>query len=248
MTTAADGPRAPAYRALADALRGQILRGELRPGDRLPVEPELCRQYDVSRSTVREALRVLSTEHLLTTRRGVGGGSFVTDPDPAAISASLESGLSRLVVSPSGSVDDLLEIRELLEVPAAGLAAERRSEEQLLALRGTLFDPRDVHVENIFDANRNFHVVLLRAAANPLLETVTRPIFGVLNDRFLRDRAPARFWHRVDRDHREILAHVESGDAAGARAAQHAHLDHLRATYTRIDRERARLTKKTSDL
>lgn len=248
MPAATEGPRAPAYRALADALRARIMAGELRPGDRLPVEPELCREYDVSRSTVREALRVLSSEHLLTTRRGVGGGSFVTAPDHAAISASLQSGLSRLAVSPSGSVDDLLEVRELLEVPAAGLAAQRRTDEQLVALRGTLFDPRDVQVENLFGANRNFHVVLLRAAANPLLETVTRPIFGVLNDRFLRAEAPSRFWHRVDRDHREILRHVEAGDAAGACEAQRAHLRHLRTTYTRIDRERASLTPKTSDV
>ena len=231
-------PRPPAYQELADALRRQIVSGDLRPGDRLPVEPELCAAYGVSRSTVREALRVLSSENLITTRRGVAGGSFVSAPDPAAISATLESGLSMLAVSPSGSVDDLLEIRELLEVPAAGLAAERRSEDQLLQLRGTLFDPRAVDVDQIFGANRNFHVVLLRSARNPLLEAVTRPVFGVLNDRFLREHAPARFWHRVDRDHREILAQVEAGDREGAEQAQRAHLAHLRTTYTRIDRER----------
>ena len=83
-------------------------------------------------------------------------------------------------------------------------------------------------------------MALLRAAGNPMLEAVTRPMFGVLNERFLRVQASRRFWFRVDRDHREILAAVEAGDADAAREAQHAHLEHLRSTYTRIDRERKR--------
>jgi DNA-binding FadR family transcriptional regulator len=123
-------------------------------------------------------------------------------------------------------------------VTAAGLAARRRSAEDIRALTGALFDPRTVDPEHVFEANRNFHVTLLRAAGNPMLEAVTRPMFGVLNERFLRVQASRRFWFRVDRDHREILAAVEAGDAGGAREAQHAHLEHLRTTYTRIDRER----------
>lgn len=230
--------RPPAYQELARTLREQILSGELRAGDRLPIEPELCRLHGVSRSTVREALRVLSSQHLVTTTRGVSGGTFVVHPEPGQISSYLQTSFSLMTAAPGSSVRDLLEVRELLEVPAAGLAAERRTAAHLEQLRGTLFDPRTVDVDHVFQDNRNFHVTLLVAAGNPLMEAMTRPMFGVLNERFLRDQAPSRFWYRVDRDHREILAAVEAGDAGAARQAQHEHLEHLRTTYTRIDRQR----------
>jgi DNA-binding FadR family transcriptional regulator len=242
VTAQPTGTRPPAYQELADRLRDQILSGELKPGDRLPVEPELCRLHGVSRSTVREALRVLSSQDLVTTTRGVSGGTFVVHPQPGQISSYLQASFSLMTASTSGSVRDLLEIRELLEVPAAALAAARRTPAHLELMRATLFDPRTVDVGHVFEGNRNFHVTLLAAAGNPLLEAMTRPMFGVLNERFLRDQAPARFWFRVDRDHREILAAIEAGDADGARQAQHEHLEHLRSTYTRIDRQRRRAT------
>ncbi|MEV0717509.1 FadR/GntR family transcriptional regulator [Asanoa sp. NPDC050611] len=233
---------APAYQELADRLREQVLAGTFAPGDRLPTEPELCALYGVSRSTVREALRVLSSQHLVTTVRGVAGGTFVVRPEPHQISSYLQASFSLLTASRSGSVGDLLEVRDMLEVPAAGLAARRRTADDLEVLRQSLFDPRTVDAEHVFEANRNFHVCLLRAAGNPMLEAVTHPMFGVLNERFLRVQASRRFWFRVDRDHREILAAVADGDADGAREAQHAHLQHLRSTYTRIDRQRRAAT------
>ena len=240
MTAQPAGSRPLAYQELADRLRGQILSGELRPGDRLPIEPELCRLHGVSRSTVREALRALSSQNLVTTTRGVSGGTFVVHPDPGQISSYLQTSFSLMADSTSGSVRDLLEIRELLEVPAAGLAASRRTDAHLDRLRSTLFDPRTVDVGHVFEDNRNFHVTLLIAAGNPLLEAVTRPLFGVMNERFVRAQAGKRFWFRVDRDHREILAAIEAGDAEAARRVQAEHLAHLRTTYARIDRQRRR--------
>ncbi|MGH3319158.1 MAG: FadR/GntR family transcriptional regulator [Streptosporangiaceae bacterium] len=232
----------PAYEGLADKLRLRILSGELKPGDRLPVEPELSAQYGVSRSTAREALRVLSSQNLVTTTRGVAGGSFVVHPDGQQISDYLEASLTLLTTSGSAeiTVAALLEVRDILEVPAAALAAERRSEEQLAALRGTLVDPRTVESPDIYPVNRDFHTALLEASQNPLLEVVTRPVFRVLSGRFIRDVAPATFWARVYGDHREILSHIEDRDREGARASTHEHLLHLRSTYEEIDRERGR--------
>lgn len=185
---------------------------------------------------------MLSSQNLVITTRGVTGGSFVVQPDPTHIATFLQTSLG-LLTSASGSVNDLLEVRALLEVPAAAIAARRRTKAELEALRETMFEPRGVDVQEIFAANRNFHGVLLAAAGNPALEAVTRPVFRVLQDRFHREKASARFWTRVDHDHREILGYVESKDEEGASAAQAAHLGHLRATYTRIDRERRRTPK-----
>ena len=228
----------PAYRVLADVLRSRILSGDLRPGDRLPTESDLCEAYGLSRSTVREALRVLTSERLLVTRRGVQGGSFVAAPEPGDIAGLVQSGLSLLADGDTVTVAGLLEVREMLEVPAAGLAATRHDHAQLTQLEATLFDPRGTDPDAMFVANRDFHLGLLRATGNPVLEAVASPIFGVVHERFARRHAPEEFWERVDRDHRDILDRVRAGDESGAREAQLAHLSGLQPTYEGIDRER----------
>src|SRR5436309_7846070 len=91
--------RALAYQQLADDLREQITSGQLRPGQRLPTEPELCLRTGVSRSTVREALRLLTSQHLIVTTRGVSGGSYVAKPDAATLADSLSRGMSLLVAT-----------------------------------------------------------------------------------------------------------------------------------------------------
>lgn len=226
----------PAYQELAEVLRAQILSGELKPGDRLPVEPDLSAQHGVSRSTVREALRVLSSQHLVTTTRGVVGGSFVAYPQPEQISGYLETGLSMMTLFHGVSVDRLLEVRDMMEVPAAGLAALRHEEGQLEELRETLFDPRTLPPDATFARNRGFHEVLLRMTGNPLLEVVAQPVFRVLDGGFRRNAAPRRFWSEVGADHRAIVEAVAARDEQAARAAMHEHLVRLRPTYQRIHR------------
>lgn len=232
------GGAGPAYRVLADRLRAQILSGELRTGEKLPAEGELCDLHAVSRSTVREALRVLASERLIVTRRGVSGGSFVAAPAPGDIAGLVQSSLALLTSSESVTVDSLLEVREMLEVPAAGLAAARREPAGIELLEVNLFDPSGADPDERFAQNRDFHLGLLRASGNPVLEAIASPIFGVVYERFVRREAPADFWRRVDHDHRDILDRVRAGDVMGAQEAQRAHLGELRPTYERIDRER----------
>ena len=249
--TAARGPDRPtaplpAYAGIAAELRDRILAGEYKPGDRLPVEPELSAEHGVSRSTVREALRLLASQNLITTTRGVAGGSFVAYPQPGQITEYLATSLNLLASDTRITVGRLLEIREMLEVPAAGLAAVRADDEGRAELRGSLFDPGSVDPAEIFAPNRHFHAVLLKLADNPFLEVLTQPVFRVLNERFLRQDAPDRFWYGVDRDHRDILDRIEARDEQGAREACHAHLENLRETYTSIDRTRA-LARRASE-
>jgi GntR family transcriptional repressor for pyruvate dehydrogenase complex len=225
----------PAYTLLAERIRLQVLAGVLTAGDRLPNETELGTQYGVSRSTVREALRLLSSEHLVVTTRGVGGGSFVSYPNSEQISRNLQTGIS-LMGSARVSVDDLLEVRLMLEVPGAAMAAERRLPDDLVALHAALLDHEGQQPATLHANTRNFHQLLLVASHNPLLELVTVPLFLVLDKRFAREDAPESFWLAVDDDHRRILRTVEEGDAAGARQAHHEHLMRLSATYRAIDR------------
>lgn len=213
---------------LADALRARILTRELRPGQKLPVEPELSAEYGVSRSTAREALRVLASQGLVTTVRGVSGGSFIACPNPEQISDYLQASLGLLAESEDLALDALLEARDMLEVPAAGLAALRRSTDQLEELRATLGEPAGPEPEQIMEFARAFHETLLRAASSPVVEALTRPVFQVLYERMLCYSAPEPYWPRVKDDHQLIFDAVAAGDPAAARAEMQIHLQKLR--------------------
>jgi DNA-binding FadR family transcriptional regulator len=217
-------------------LRRQILDGQLRAGERLPVEPELSAKYGLSRSTVREALRVLSSEHLIETTRGVAGGSFVVHPNASQIGRSLEMGLGLLAASARFTVEQLIEVRELIEVPAAEFAAARASADQLDELEKTLVDPTDADSTQIASCNQRFHTLLIAAAANPLFDVLAAPLFRVLSTRFARDDASPQFWEEVLGDHREILAALRAKDGELCASLTRAHLGRLRPTYEALDR------------
>jgi GntR family transcriptional repressor for pyruvate dehydrogenase complex len=224
-----------AGRRMEAALREQIVTGALKPGDRLPSEHELSAEHGVSRNTAREAIRALSSLGLVVTRRGVTGGTFVTVPRTEHLSGSLQTGLALLADSAHLSIPALVEAREVLEVPAAEMAARRRSEEDVAAIRAGLFDPESVPSSEVFVDNRQFHVGIIRAAHNPLMGIVAEPVFDVLSGRFSRGGAPRELWREVDRDHREILGYIEAGDQAGARESARAHLWASRRYYEAIE-------------
>lgn len=219
--------RLPAYQLLADELRTQITTGRLRPGDRLPTEPQLCASSGVSRSTVREALRLLASQNLIVTTRGVAGGSFVVHPSPDQISETLATGVGLLLANSVLTIEALLEVRATLEVPLAGLAAQRRTDSHLALLAAGLFDPRTDPPDRMLDRHRAFHLALALASGNRLFELVSRPLYTVANEREIIGEKGRDFWLRVDADHRVLLAAVRAGDAACAQTVAGGHLDHL---------------------
>jgi DNA-binding FadR family transcriptional regulator len=238
LVTNAPRGRAPAYQVLADELRADITSGRLRPGERLPTEPELCSRCGVSRSTVREALRLLSSQHLIVTTRGVTGGSFVAQPSAAKLAESLSAGVQLLLTSQGVGGNELMEIREMLEIPAAGLAAQRRTEADLERLRGTLFDPVRDDGQTCAQAHRAFHAALAAASGNPLCELVTSPLYPVGEEPKLSACSPDSMWRQLDEEHREILRCVTARDVAGAQRATTWHLARLRSAWPRRPRQR----------
>jgi GntR family transcriptional regulator, transcriptional repressor for pyruvate dehydrogenase complex len=221
--------RAPAYQQLADELREQITSGQLRPGQRLPTEPELCLRTGVSRSTVREALRLLASQHLIVTTRGVTGGSYVAKPDAATLADSLSRGMSLLVATTPVGPAELMEVREMLEVPAAGLVARRHTEADLAGLAQAMFDPLRDDLATRIVAQRAFHERLAAATGNPVFELIARPLYTVANETEIAARASERLWRSVDADHRAILRAVAARDAAAAERAARRHLVNLRS-------------------
>lgn len=231
----------PAYEQVAQQLRELIIRGDIAPGDRLPVESELPALFGVSRSTIREALRVLSSQNLVGTRRGMHGGTFVLKPQAEHVRDYLEVSLGLMTVDDSLRIDDLIEVRELLEVPAARLAAVRREQRHLDEISRLLDEHgRGSSAPRNYSETRGFHESVLDAAGNTMLTLVTRPIFRVLQTRIQRAEAPASFWREVNGDHKKIADALIAQDQNAAAKYMHRHLEHLRTQYERLDRQTAR--------
>lgn len=236
--TRADGqPPVTAYHQLAHKLRDDILSGRLDLGQQLPTESDLSSAYHVSRGTAREALRSLETQGLLVVKRGVSGGAFVSLPTPERIRDSLRTSLALLAKHSELTVDALVEVREILEVPGAELAALRHTKSDLMKIRNSLFDTEVMEPHEVYAKSQDFHNYIQRAAHNPMLDLLTEPIAVVTVERTGRTRDQA-FWDQVDREHREILAHLIARDQVGAREAMRAHLRAVRPAYERIVKDR----------
>jgi GntR family transcriptional repressor for pyruvate dehydrogenase complex len=222
--------RPPAYQQLADDLRADITSGRLQPGERLPPEPELCVKIGVSRSTVREALRLLASQHLIVTTRGVTGGSFVAHPDAEQLADGLSTGFALLTHSANVGLADLLELRRALEVPAAGLAAVRRSDSNLAELRGALFDPAIDDFDTMMSAHAAFHRAMAKATGNPLFELVGSPLYQASYGEDVIGVLPEGYWMRIDGDHRRLLECLIARDAEAATRVAAEHLDFIAET------------------
>ncbi|MDT7646524.1 MAG: GntR family transcriptional regulator, transcriptional repressor for pyruvate dehydrogenase complex [Pseudonocardiales bacterium] len=226
----------PAYRQVADELRNQIVAGLLPAGHRLPNEAELSRVFGVSRSTVREALRVLTSQHLIETLRGVRGGSFVAAPDPARMVEDIGGALGVLVMTPRLGLDDLLEARLLLEPAAARLAAERADAETVEAVRAAAAAPRDPRDPSGFVPHLDFHTTILMATGNLMFTMMGQPVSDVLRTKLERGGVDRAEWDRVDEHHLEIAEHIARGEADAAELSMREHLTALRPLYERAGR------------
>ena len=223
----------PAYRQVADELRAQIVGGTLAAGERLPNEADLSRAFGVSRSTVREALRVLASQHLIETLRGVQGGSFVASPDPSQVVADVGGALGVLVMTPQLRLHDLLEARLLLEPAAARLAARRADPETVEAIADAAGAPRDPRDPSGFVGHLDFHTTVLMATGNLMITMMGQPVNDVLRTRLRRVGVEAAEWDRVDDWHRVIAGHIAAGEADAAEEAMRDHLVALRPLYER---------------
>jgi DNA-binding FadR family transcriptional regulator len=225
-----------AYQQVADELRAQIMAGLLRPGERLPAEPELGRMFGVSRGTVREALRVLVSQHLVETTRGVQGGSFVVSPDPAQLIEDLGGALGVLVMTPQFSVANLIEARLMLEPAAARLAAQRADRETAATVRAAARAPRDARDPSGFAQHIDFHSIVLMASGNPMLALMLQPVSEVLRTRLERARAHDRtLWDQIDACHVTLADAITAGDGPRTEQLMRDHLLELRPLYEEID-------------
>lgn len=234
-------PIRKAYEQAADQLRDLITSGRLTPGTRLPSESELARELAVSRATVREALRQLAAQNLVRTSKGAGGGSYVTLPSIDHISEFLASSIGLLSQASNLSLEDFLEVRELIEVPAARMAAERRSASDVDGLHAAIpQQPLVLDTQEQFALNRSFHSRILESSGNVLLYVAAQPVFSILQTNLARSRLGRTFHASINEHHRGIAAAIESGDGAAAAGEMSEHLAFLRPAYEKAWRHTVR--------
>lgn len=218
---------------IADAVRAAIVSGELTLDERLPTEAELAESFGVSRPTVREALKRLAAKNLIRSRRGVGGGNFVSLPTDDQVRSDLRTTATLLVSHQIFSLADVAESRRLLESNCAALAAQRRDEVDLMELADVLArqERPDLRDEEFCGADVDFHRLVVRAAHNPVLDyalvfalEALHPATNLIVNRF-RDRGD------VITLQRRLFDAVEAGDPEAAAAVVGDQMDQLTATY-----------------
>jgi GntR family transcriptional repressor for pyruvate dehydrogenase complex len=193
---------------------------ELQPGDRIPAERQLVRQLGVSRSSMREALRVLTSRGLLEVREGLG--TFVAQDHQPFISHALM--VSSLIGGRTAR--ELHEVRAHVEPFCARLAAERATEADLEGIRTCLARQEAAlgSVDEFLDADVAFHLAIAQASENRVLVEMLRTVRALAMARMATLLSARRDMTRSYREHRRIFESVAARDPVGAEAAMQAHL------------------------
>ena len=208
-----------AYERVVEQIESAISKRELRPGDRLPSERELMLTFEVSRSTIREALRVLESTGLVRSRPGDPRGPEVLQASPAILTKTV----NRLVRLDTIALSELVEFRIMLEGAACSLAAQHRTDEQLQTMRAAVAAMQAEVVNGPIAFSRAdvaFHVSIWAASHNQLIQICGEATRGALIDMVTDelDRSPdsqARMELSLAHD-REILAAISAGDGPTA--------------------------------
>jgi len=208
---------------LANDLRERILRGELEEGTPLPPERELVLQTNMSRTTVREALRILEVQGLVRIKTGRAGGAFVQRPGNDSVASSV--GL--LIRGRPVRMAALLETREAIEPACARLAATRRTAADLARLDRTNHALQAAEsLEDFLQANVDWHVGVAIASHNELLVgfmmALSKAIYAATeNHRFVDEAIRAE----TAKAHRAITEAIREQDATGVvrRMTRHVH-------------------------
>ncbi|MCU1602240.1 MAG: FadR family transcriptional regulator [Frankiales bacterium] len=222
---------------IARQLRGQVVRGDLKPGDTLPPEVQLLEQFGVSRPTLREAFRILETEGLISVRRGARGGAQVMKPD-----LSVAARYVGLLLQVQGTtIEDVYEARMVAEPYCARLLAKRRTKQDLTDLRDCVAELRavvDAGTEQVPDPLKwsgltyAFHELLMQRAGNNtlavqggVLQDIVHTHLDLTVSRNFRQAGTAERFRRTIRSYTKLIDLVEAKDADAAEAHWRTHME-----------------------
>lgn len=209
---------------LARELFGQVARAGWPVGEPLGPAPELMARYGVSRSVVREAVRLLEHHSIATMRRGPGGGLFVTEPRLAAVSDTVALYLDRRGIG----VGSLAELRAGVELAALDRVLDKIDGDVRAGLRDVLGTEGGVTDADFVEvAGHDLHTVLARLTGNPVLELVLLVLLRLTRLHIVNPtgRRPQALLDELTRTHARIVEAVLAGDRELARHRMRRHLD-----------------------
>ena len=210
---------------IVESLAASIRAGDIKPGDKLPTEAAIMTRFDVSRTVVREALSKLQASNLVATRHGIGTFALEqVDPKTFQISAADFATVNDVI--------SVLELRISLETESAGLAAQRRTETDLLAMQQALdaFENSIKHDSDAAPSDFQFHLEIAKATGNRhFAELMTYLGENIIPRTRVNTPARARedrdtYLKRVHTEHQTILAAIRTQQPNAARAAMRLHL------------------------
>jgi GntR family transcriptional regulator, transcriptional repressor for pyruvate dehydrogenase complex len=206
---------------VADILGEKIISGEFQEDSLMPSERQLCESFAVSRTVVREAIKTLESRGLIRIERG--RGTIVQEPQ----FGPLTEGLRMLIRRRGHLLDDLLEVRKVLEVHMVMRAAERRTETNIKNMERFLEEVRKspTKPQGYVNADLEFHMEIARATQNPVLLVLLEPVSDLLIESRQLSYSGPKFTKLRAQQHEEILACIRRRDGKGAEAAMKKHLD-----------------------
>jgi GntR family transcriptional repressor for pyruvate dehydrogenase complex len=211
--------------ALADSITDTILKSGLQPGARLPSEREMREQFGVGRGTLREALRVLEAEGLITVRSGPHGGPVIARPDAIRLARLL----ILLLIAWGATLGSVYEVRMVLEPLAAARAAESASAEQIDELRASVAKLNEVLDDEaaVIEENQRFHRLLAEASGNPVVVAFSLALLTIFDGYEMGTHYALDTRQDIAAIHARMVDAIAAGDADASRRAS---LSHVRGT------------------
>lgn len=217
---------------IGQRIRKSIVKGDLKPGEFLPSETELLAHFDVSRPTLREAIRILEVEGFLSISRGARRGARIETPSDNIVTRA--AGLALQLKGTS--VGDVYEARMMIEPAAAKLAAERRPHEAAQALREQIAREREAMATNDLATVRlevaHFHEVLMEQSGNSTLSVLASALkdlvekhYSVVQSHYTKLEERTKEFDLAFRSHSRLARLIEDGDGEAAAAHWVKHLE-----------------------
>ncbi len=218
---------AKVFEQVATQIEKRILAGELHSGDRLPTERELAEQFQVSRTAVREAMKILAQKGLVDMRPG--RGTIVIDGAHEAMQDSIGLAM-KLKLGEVGGSDNLVEVRAILETEIAALAAARATAKEIAAMYNAIqiMDQSLDDADAFIAADNLFHEALAQATQNALILILVNSIVNLLSEQRKQIFAVEGGPQRGQFHHRRILESIIQRDPEAARASMRSHLRQVR--------------------
>lgn len=219
---------------LVDGLLDDILAGKLRPHEAIPPEADIAKAYDVSRLTVREALKALRAQNILYVK--AGRGTFVNPTDNWTGLDAIFKAASHGNEAEQVAVG-LIEMRRMVETGAAALAARRHTAEHARQMRVCIADMKRFHDSGDLDAfvaaDIGFHDTVLKAAGNPFIRALFAQLGQLLYEKRRETSAVEQIQVHAIEYHQKVMDSILSGDAELARRTMD---DHMEQTYQDYER------------